>query len=125
MASMPGQKDPLEKEMEIHSCILAWKISWTEEPGRLLPTDLQRIGPSERRGMHTHVYTHTYGFANARFSKGKDTSSTVHGSALRETDHEPHALAARLGDHPQEMASFPPLSIQLTGSQAGHFWGGW
>ena len=88
VASMPGQKDPLEKEMEIHSCILAWKISWTEEPGRLLPTDVQRIVPTERRGLHMHIHTHTYGFANARFSKGKDTSSTVHGSALRETDHE-------------------------------------
>ena len=28
-------KDPLEKEMATHSSILAWKISWTEEPGRL------------------------------------------------------------------------------------------
>ena len=28
-----GQEDPLEKEMEIHSSILAWKIPWTEEPG--------------------------------------------------------------------------------------------
>ena len=28
-----GQKDPLEKEMAISSSILAWKISWTEEPG--------------------------------------------------------------------------------------------
>ena len=26
-------EDPLEKEMAIHSSILAWKISWTEEPG--------------------------------------------------------------------------------------------
>ena len=30
-----GQEDPLEKEMTLHSSILAWKISWTEEPGRL------------------------------------------------------------------------------------------
>ena len=29
-----GQEDPLEKEMATHSSILAWKISWTEEPGR-------------------------------------------------------------------------------------------
>ena len=29
-----GQKDPLEKEMATHSSILAWKIPWTEEPGR-------------------------------------------------------------------------------------------
>ena len=28
-------KDPLEKEMAIHSSILAWKIPWTEEPNRL------------------------------------------------------------------------------------------
>ena len=30
-----GQEDPLEKEMAIHSSILAWRIPWIEEPGRL------------------------------------------------------------------------------------------
>ena len=30
-----GQKDPLEKEMVTHSSILAWRITWTEEPGRI------------------------------------------------------------------------------------------
>ena len=30
-----GQGDPLEKEMATHSSILAWRIPWTEEPGRL------------------------------------------------------------------------------------------
>ena len=30
-----GQEDPLEKEMATHSSILAWKIPWMEEPGRL------------------------------------------------------------------------------------------
>ena len=30
-----GQEDPLEKGMATHSSILAWRISWTEEPGRL------------------------------------------------------------------------------------------
>ena len=30
-----GQEDPLEKEMATHSRILAWRIPWTEEPGRL------------------------------------------------------------------------------------------
>ena len=30
-----GQEDPLEKEMATHSSMLAWKIPWTEEPGRL------------------------------------------------------------------------------------------
>ena len=31
----PGWKDPLEKEMTIHSSILAWEIPWMEKPGRL------------------------------------------------------------------------------------------
>ena len=30
-----GREDSLEKEMATHSSILAWKIPWTEEPGRL------------------------------------------------------------------------------------------
>ena len=30
-----GQKDPLEKGMATHSSILAWRIPWTEEPGRI------------------------------------------------------------------------------------------
>ena len=39
-----GQEDLLEKEMETHSSILAWKIPWTVEPGRLLTLGLQRVG---------------------------------------------------------------------------------
>ena len=36
-----GQEDPLEKEMAVHSSILAWKYSWTEEPGGLQSMGLQ------------------------------------------------------------------------------------
>ena len=39
-----GQEEPLEKEMATHSSILAWKIPWTEEPGRLQSMGLQRVG---------------------------------------------------------------------------------
>ena len=39
-----GQKDLLEKEMETHSSILAWKIPWTEEHGRLQSLGSQRVG---------------------------------------------------------------------------------
>ena len=38
-----GWEDPLEKEMETHSSILAWKILWTEEPGRLQPMGLETV----------------------------------------------------------------------------------
>ena len=39
-----GWEDPLEKEMAIHSSTIAWKIPWTEEPGRL-----QSIGVAKSR----------------------------------------------------------------------------
>ena len=39
-----GWEDPLEKEMAVHSSILAWKIPWTAEPGRLPSMGLQRVG---------------------------------------------------------------------------------
>ena len=39
----PGWEDPLEKEMAIHSSILAWEIPWTEEAGRLQTTGSQRV----------------------------------------------------------------------------------
>ena len=38
-----GWEDPLEKEMVTHSSILAWKILWTEEPGRLQSMGPQRV----------------------------------------------------------------------------------
>ena len=39
-----GQESPLEKGMATHSSILAWKIPWTEEPGRLQSRGSQRVG---------------------------------------------------------------------------------
>ena len=41
-----GQDDPLEKEMAIHSSVLAWKILWTEESVRLQSIGSQRVGHS-------------------------------------------------------------------------------
>ena len=42
-----GLEDPLEKEMAIHSSILAWKITWTEEPGRLQPMGSEELDRTE------------------------------------------------------------------------------
>ena len=39
-----GQEDPLEKEMATRSSILAWRIPWTEGPGRLRSRGSQRVG---------------------------------------------------------------------------------
>ena len=49
-----GREDPLEKEMVTHSSILAWKIPWMEEPGRLQSMGSQRVrsgrSPGEGNG---------------------------------------------------------------------------
>ena len=47
-----GCEDPLEKGMATHSRILAWRIPWTEEPGRLQSMGLQRVG-HETEGLST------------------------------------------------------------------------
>ena len=39
-----GQENPLEKEMATHSSTVAWKIPWTEEPGRVQSMGSQRVG---------------------------------------------------------------------------------
>ena len=50
------REDPLEEGMETHSSSLTWKISWTEEPGRLQSKRLQRV---RRDRAHTHTNMQT------------------------------------------------------------------
>ena len=50
-----GQEDVLEKEMATYSCILAWEIPWTEEPGGLQSIGLQQ--ESDVTEHNTHVET--------------------------------------------------------------------
>ena len=45
-------KIPLEKGMATHSSILAWRIPWTEEPGRLRSMGLQIVGTETKRPTH-------------------------------------------------------------------------
>ena len=51
-----AQEDPLEEGMETHSSTLAWRIPWTEEPGRLQSMELQRVAhdlaTNRRRQWH-------------------------------------------------------------------------
>ena len=48
---IPGLGRSLEKEMATHSSTLAWKILWTEEPGRLQSVELLRFGHPERLSL--------------------------------------------------------------------------
>ena len=53
-----GREDPLEREMATHSSTLAWKIPWTEKPGRLQP-----MGPQTRTRLSDFTFTFmTYTF---------------------------------------------------------------
>ena len=49
-----GQEDPLQKEIATHSSILAWESPWTEEPGGLQSTWLQRVGHNWSDTAHTN-----------------------------------------------------------------------
>ena len=57
-AGDPGGLDPLEKGMATHSSILAWRIPWTEEPGRLQSMGSQRVRHdwSILARMHQHTF---------------------------------------------------------------------
>ena len=54
-----GQEDPLEKEMAIHSSILAWRIPWTEDPGELQSMGSQRV-KDKRLTLIFTLYWHWY-----------------------------------------------------------------
>ena len=49
-----GWKDPLEEGMALLSSIFAWKIPWTEEPGRLQSMWSHRV---KHDGAHMHTHT--------------------------------------------------------------------
>ena len=48
----------LEKEMTTHSSILAWKIPWTEDPGRLQSMGSQRVGHDRVTSLHFVSYAY-------------------------------------------------------------------
>ena len=66
-----GWENPLEKEMATHSSILAWKIPRAEEPSRLQPMGLQRVG-------HDWVHTHTEWWENGGFRHRRLVLSATH-----------------------------------------------
>ena len=78
-----GREDPLEKEMVTHSSILAWRIPWTEEPGRLQSmgsqrlqsTGSQRVAKDTTERLHFHFQPSSgvcglYGWVNGELQKG-------------------------------------------------------
>ena len=50
-----GWEDPLEEKLAIHSSILAWRVPWTEEPGRLQSMDSQELDMTERLSLSFRI----------------------------------------------------------------------
>ena len=55
LGSSLGQEDSLEKGMATHSSILVWRIPWTEEPGGLQSTGLQRLRHNSATNTSTFI----------------------------------------------------------------------
>ena len=72
-----GQEDPLEEAMATHSSILAWRIPWTEAPGRLQSIGLYGVGHE----CSNLAYMHT-----CRFLSQRTTGQHAHSSALNKTE---------------------------------------
>ena len=77
-----GQEDSLEKGIAIHSSILAWRIPWTEKPGRLQSMGSQRVKVTN---THTHGHTH-------RHTHVLHTSQKLSPSHLRKLRHRGRKL---------------------------------
>ena len=80
---VPGLGRFPEKEIASCSCILAWKVPWTEESSGLLPMELQswtRLSTHTHTHTHTHTDTHTHNHDNtwdAIPSQDSSTSSLI------------------------------------------------
>ena len=83
VGSIPVLGSSLQKEMPTHSSILAWRITWTEEP-----TTLQSMGSQSQTLLSTHTHTQTHAkdtdYATCSFYTGKDCN--LHPMKHREND---------------------------------------
>ena len=79
-----GWEDPLEKEMATHSSILAWRIPWIEEPGRLQSMGSQESDTIQRLNHHHHHSC--WGEASGFLSHQEDSCGKVKWSRSHYTD---------------------------------------
>ena len=70
LVQSPGQKDPPEKEVATHFSTLAWKIPWTEKPGRLQSTGSQITYINKSTKKHTG-YPNLLKFSNLKGTEKK------------------------------------------------------
>ena len=74
-----GWEGPLEKEMATHSNILAWRIPWTEKPGRLQYMGSQRVGQDWATSLSLSENKEGITLDKEIWSGERQTSSLCHG----------------------------------------------
>ena len=81
-----GWEDSMEKGMAIHSSILAWRIPWTEEPGKLQSIGFQRVGHDWTIKTHTHTVSLSLNPISQRSHKTahfqENTNPIFHGQSV-------------------------------------------
>jgi len=80
-----GGEDPLEEGMATHSSILAWRIPWTEEPGRLQSIGCPLMQLSTHTNTHTHTLDYTY-FPAPKFIYILTSAVSLQSGPLRATE---------------------------------------
>ena len=123
-----GQEDPLEKEMVIHSSILAWRIPWTKEPGKLQSIGSQRVGHNWATFTFTWADGRKLGSAGSlsrptsasHLSNGPSDGASTWGTETRQP--RVHSLSRGWDGAPAEL--FPVLLIQFStgGSNRPAIW---
>ena len=105
-----GREDPLEKEMVTHSSILAWRIPWTEKPGRLQSLGSQKSDTTERLHLHLSFFIIIIIFYCTILYWFCHTSTCIHHGCTRVPHPEPPSL---LSAHtiPLSHPSAPALSF--------------
>ena len=95
VSSILGQEDPLEEEMATHSSILAWRIPWIGEPGRLQSMGLQRLGHDLANTHITSTASPVEDAADDKDNEEEEMGSTF--AWLLSDAGVPHGLCAGSG----------------------------
>ena len=92
-----GQEDPLEKDVATHSSVLAWKIPWTEEPGRLVVHSVAQNW-TQLKWLSTHAFI-IFGAAGSSLLCGLFSSCGEQGYSLVTVCRLPAEVASLIAEH--------------------------
>ena len=115
-----GWKDPLGKKMATHSSILTWRITWTEEPGRL-----QSVGSQELDKTHQLIHSFHYLTLSKATSQGNSQTQlwvTSHIWQMEEEAPQPCLKGNLIGEpqYPLQLSYYFTLLIYLRVEIANH-----